>query len=982
MRRLLSSTILGGALAFTALAGVQQASAGVFYDLSPNSDWAVSKIRPKSSSSKPYCALARRFTNDVVLTFARNQSNQTSIAIDFQKTRLDRDQFYTVRLHAGKGETREFNLQPVSDAAMVVKVGNDRAFMDALKRSGTMMANIEGYQYSFNISDFSAGESRMGSCLANLVEPAAGGFDEPIRGSNNSYDASPLTPVADTKELLSAPSSDTGYTSKISDSEADMAREIEALRVDNDKLRAALSKQRKTFEDQYMSQSRDSSAMIELSEKVQLLEVENNELRLKVADMATSQTQNTAMPVKAAQCEPEVVKDPAVMRQLDSLRDANEKLQFELKQAKARMAAGEHEVTQTGAADKQIIQELNSRVSYLEQENATLKAQLNSTMRTQAAKSDDGAKIGALQSSIDAMQIENTKLKTRIRQQELELANIDSRKQKQAAVSDLQKRVNVLLAENEKLSNTIEAMDSSGDTVAAGMPFLASKVNMLETQLTDVRRERDSLLSKIDQMNAGREDQLIDISSGNWNLEKATQRYNEAEREIQRLGLQLEQERSSCNTEKRDIEYMLFDPSIATKEQIVHLNSAEEKAAKAQALLGAQRSGYETKISLLRHKVEGLQGDVNVLQGKLEVAESEYQKGIDGYKKKLAARASEKNEKIAGYQAQIKSLQTALAAKESELVAQVQSLKDELAAKESELVAQNNTIEVLKNKQGDMVTASADLEKLKRDRDYLVEKAAKLEQANARLKAVEQKFAALQEKSRDAELSAAMAQEAAERMNIVEAAAGGHEQASGRIERESLPSPIVKSRDVGEVGISPKSVDSYKNTMAAQAIDKATQAGIEILSANSTMTGVRKYLDMAGIKADGGIKKTDGQKNFVTYSWETKGMYGSAEQTMMGGKRGYDGMVRAYLSKTEARCSGDFAASPASDAVVDGIHVGSYEIACIGDDISASASVVFIEEHGQFTTIAHEAELDYMDYAMDIRDKIVSSFDKTKVAAR
>ncbi len=980
MRKLLSSTILGGALAFTAIAGMQQASAGAFHDLSPNSEWAVTKIESKNTGARPYCALAQRFTNDVVLTFARNQDDETSIAIDFQKPRLSQDQYYSVKVDAGFGQTREFNIKPVSDAAVVIKVGSDYAFLEALGRSSLMKADIEGYEYAFNIKDFSDGQMKMGGCLATLVEPAAGGdFDAPISGSRaaGGVKSSPLIPVADERQLLAADPVDTGYVSKISNAEADMAREIDNLKDENNKLRTSLENERRDFENKFMERSQDSSAMIELSEKVQLLEVENNELRHKVTDMAVSQAKTAAVPSKVVrdQCEPELIQDTAMMRELKMLRDENSKLQLHLKQAQASVAASTSDLEKVGSADKQMAQDLNNRISFLEQENRTLKTQLNESMQMQASKTVDTSKLTTLQGKIDTLEFDNTKLQAKVEQQKLEIAKFDGQNDKAAVVGGLQQRVDALMAENAKLSNTIEGMGSTSGAGAASSPFLVSKVSSLETQLGNVKRERDSLLVKMDDMNRGREDQLIDISSDNWNLEQATRRYNEAEREIQRLGLQLEQERSTCATQKHEIEYMLFDPSIATKEQIARLNKAEEKAAKAETLLDAQKTGYDGKVTALTQDVTRLQGDIGTLEGKLKVAETEFNNGFGDYKEKLAAREGELGSKIAAYETQIKSLSGELALKTAKLDEATAALNVKTAAldtKASEIATKNALIGDLKAQQGDiaqMKVSVAEMEKLQREKDFLIQKTAELEKDNVSLsqavRSTKQQVADLQ---------------TAKSMNVIEASAGG-DLSSKKVEREALPLP-TKVRDAGPVALSPKAADPYVDTMSAQSMEQAAKATLEINTANVTMTGVEPYLKMAGITVENSVKQTENRAGFAAYSWETNGLYGSAEQRMTGSSKGFDALVTAYLSETKARCSGDFAASPSTDETISGIHVTSYEIACVSNDVSAAASIVFIEEHGQFTAIAHEAGLDYMDYAMDMRDKLISSFGETKMAAR
>src|SRR5690606_31523047 len=85
--------------------------------------------------------------------------------------------------------------------------------------------------------------------------------------------------------------------------------------------------------------------------------------------------------------------------------------------------------------------------------------------------------------------------------------------------------------------------------------------------------------------------------SGNWDLEQATKRFNEAERENKRMGRELEQARMSCNLEKAKIEQMLFDPAVANQKQIERLTQLETELEQARAMLG-DRAPVSTALSM------------------------------------------------------------------------------------------------------------------------------------------------------------------------------------------------------------------------------------------------------------------------------------------------------------------------------------------------------------------------------------------------
>lgn len=77
-------------------------------------------------------------------------------------------------------------------------------------------------------------------------------------------------------------------------------------------------------------------------------------------------------------------------------------------------------------------------------------------------------------------------------------------------------------------------------------------------------------------------------------------KFNEAERQVKKLGQQLQKERAQCKVEKKDLEGMLFDPQLTNEQQLARLADLEDQLTKAQRELQDQRMRYEEQIRLLR----------------------------------------------------------------------------------------------------------------------------------------------------------------------------------------------------------------------------------------------------------------------------------------------------------------------------------------------------------------------------------------------
>lgn len=792
---LLSTALITGLVISAAPAGAQTAPK-VSYK--PQGEWAVSRIAAKAEGKVPYCTMARRFGENVIMTFARNAKDETSLTFDFQPNTLAKGQSYYVTLTPHSDESRAFDVSPVSDKAMVIRLGQDHAFHEALKKSGVLAVDIAGLRYDFNVPDMDKGYQDLEGCIGSMVEPAAGG-----------------TPEAES--ILAAP-----VTASSSDFPTPVLHEAgpsesEALQEENMRLRNALERERREYEDRFMKESAGSSQVSEVMEKVRMLEQENNNLKYQLADARSMSgaAQKTApqAPAEPVACTPTV--DPAVSLELGALREENSRLKSDLAAQKTAMIEMEMSASGAKSAD--------------------------------AAKvANDTATIARLQSRVDELMSQNSKL-----QSDLSMAQMQSQSAQASVIS-----------------------------TSAESSISVAQLRSVESQLKSVEEERDSLRKQIESFSSGKEDGLLKLSSSDWNLEQATRRYNEAEREIRRLGTQLEQARSRCTAEKKEIEYMLFDPNIATQEQISKLMSLEAEVVSAKA--------------------------------------------------ELARKDTEVGEKIASYEQQIAALQGQAA-------------------------------------------SAQDLALIKSDRDYLSQKLAILESEKL---ALEQRLA---ESIQPAAGSAVMADvgEVMPSSQVVEVthvrAEEEYARVAGYVSQQEDDDAYGKP-----VSLAPKSAireDAFVSTSSVMP-QVVTPAEISADTSFVTAEGLSNMLRQAGLSLTGDVAKIDNvsRADFVAYSWDAAGLFGTAEQKPMARPEQFTTLVNQYLDKTKSRCAGDFAASPVPMDQTGSIQVSSYEIACISPDgAGASASLAFYGKDGLFTIVAHEAGVDTMDMAMEARDRVLAS---------
>ncbi len=130
------------------------------------------------------------------------------------------------------------------------------------------------------------------------------------------------------------------------------------------------------------------------------------------------------------------------------------------------------------------------------------------------------------------------------------------------------------------------------------------KVSDLEAQIEVLLNKNNMLDEELKSILLDAEDERMSVSSDNWDLERATMKFNEAERQIMRLGRKLQTHKVQCEYDKTELENMLFDPKLTNKNQLANLTLLEEEIDSVKSDLYRQQRQYEERIRLLEKQLE------------------------------------------------------------------------------------------------------------------------------------------------------------------------------------------------------------------------------------------------------------------------------------------------------------------------------------------------------------------------------------------
>lgn len=547
------------ATAIAAVGSPVYAQAMKMYD--PMTSWSLVKTPNANSPKQSYCTITQKYMGDVVVSYARNMNDERSLALDFQSGKFEAGKQYAVQIKTAGAYDKTFNAKPLKGNTFVLSLGKDEALERDLSMNRTLEAIIEGNTYRFNAAEFDVSAPRLQNCVTEVAENIERETPMAEVAASEPAKQEPEVVKADVEKVAAAPVTPQDETMPKPAAKMPVAKAVTPDPVPEDQYDALPSKiVEKTVVKEVPSR--------EAIEKVKLLE---DQLRAAAMERESVQKEKQGLLQKVASLE---AQSKSVKSNAADAADRN---------AQLKKISSENETLKSQIAS------LNAKLKSLEADKVKLAsaAPAPSCPSTQQAKAKLDPQIMA---DLAALEAENEELNRRL--------------------IDTDARLAQAIANNHGGS----AMATGGE----GAP-LRKQVLALREELKDLQSENARLreLSAISPAAGGGAGSKLALSDGNWNLEKATSRYQQAEREVKRLGLLVDEERQKCKSQKREIEYMLFDPAISSNAQMSMLNKLESKLAESNdrvAELETRLAAYDpsavpTQLAALDEPLLPMAGD-------------------------------------------------------------------------------------------------------------------------------------------------------------------------------------------------------------------------------------------------------------------------------------------------------------------------------------------------------------------------------------
>tara|TARA_R110002126_G_scaffold13118_1_gene56065 strand:- start:311897 stop:314380 length:2484 start_codon:yes stop_codon:yes gene_type:complete len=617
--------------------------------------WMVKKV---SKATQPYCAMIKRYSNERVLSFAQRDSAQISAAIDFGDKFLDKGRAYSITLSDGDGFSRRFEVKPASSSAVVVKLNRKDPILERIAAKGDLSVNIAGVLSTFNVSDLDKGLEQLETCHSGAT---------PMRSADAS--SSMAERMADIAPAAGDSVNDADATSAAHSLYSRTANaKINELENGKNKLEAALQEnqaklaalENKVLSTENVAKTQQNGLVNQVSTMQSTLEKQSLDMAKMKVQLADSNEKIAFYQGMEGQRHEIESKLQAAEANLANAMQQNSALSSQIATLQASSAQASEQAT--------VIGQLNAQITQLQQANTNLTQQTATLQHSSAQASDQATVISQLNAQIMQLQQANTNLTQEIASLRQSAMNVQ---QVNATVSQKDIEIQNLHSALQSAQATISSLEQGIANMqpAAGLETPDAEIMALEAQLTAVEMEKKNLQADISTMQrqiktdnseiivarleksldeankaldrAGKENaslyqkfiqtekqlseaKLTPNDSKNWDVQKATSRYNEAQREIRRLAMHLESSKQQCSVEKENIEKLLFDPKITSQQQQDKLAALEAKlhdASKVQQNCDAKMAELNQKSVITREKLDHVTMTMAAQAHELEAAQ-------------------------------------------------------------------------------------------------------------------------------------------------------------------------------------------------------------------------------------------------------------------------------------------------------------------------------------------------------------------------
>ncbi len=547
----------------------------------PSGAWAVGLSElPGTKSNVQNCAIRSEFNNGFVMQIDGSDQWVETLNINFRQKAFEKGKTYKVRASLPGGPKQDLTGFALGDNLISLSLSSHKEFYKSMRDASALDLTIEGNEFRFYMLGFQNAAKDFETCMAGGIvkQASASGAREVVRGDNAALD----------------PAKNMAINEAIAFEQAEFEQvPITEIIPENQPVNIVDERQTRTRAiDEIAAQIEEDPGIIATDPA--------HSSPPPPIDTGAAQQSLTPEPQSSSR---DLLRPPVYGERAD-MREANGDINITRPETVESASASPVEkemMEEISVAAAPAIPAASSGFEGLDTGDSFVRPigleseidKMPATRRLEAA-AQDIRPAEAAESQKRATGKASPK-ETILTNNDPEFPGMVVTREKQSAEADFSSLGRV---EPSAPSTVQEAVTS--DTINSD---LMAKVNALQAELEALSQENKALNDELDLSLSESREERSSIATGDWNLERATMRFNEAERQLKLLGQKLQRERTQCSMEKKELEAMLFDPQVTQQEQLVKLAEMESQLADAQQKLEDQRQRMQERIAILEEQL-------------------------------------------------------------------------------------------------------------------------------------------------------------------------------------------------------------------------------------------------------------------------------------------------------------------------------------------------------------------------------------------
>ena len=621
--------ILTGAALVAMSSGAQAQDAGepelYFY---PAAAWEVSK-------NEAMCSIGTTFNNGYIMRLSGDELWVDSMDVNFKQDIFNPDQSYVVGMSVPGVKNKKFQAQPASSRTLSVGLRKQKEFYKDMRDASVLDLNIDGNEFRFYMTGFANAAEKFERCMAGAVvkdeRVAANALAERSEDRNfmvnesiameekakenqanlsvsskDLAEAEPADVVSD--ESLKEITKTENMVDLTGDENAPVVQDLnvqETHKVGDVTIHAA----DKVEPEAEPAPILDTSSALAESTPAAEATPDTTPSSEAILDVADETPELAEMTEKAAESEGEEKLSEqlaeAVNENPDWIKSDRDKALSEL--ARRQLEVPEN-VKAMGVVPKQMVE------AEPESEPAPILAEAEDTPEDAAAVEDTVAEaevitfdepeieasVTAEAETVEMVDVEPTQAVPPKDDMADDATVAEASAPVQPMPEAVQPKRETVNMKSPAVKKTTERYGGQADFATGEMQkdadAMRKQIVRMENTISQLKEENVALNKELKSAVRASEEERLTIASDNWNLEQATKQYNEAERQIKRLGLELQKERARHQAEKNELEALLFDPQVTNEAQLARLAQLEAELAQVKLELEKERSRFQQQM--------------------------------------------------------------------------------------------------------------------------------------------------------------------------------------------------------------------------------------------------------------------------------------------------------------------------------------------------------------------------------------------------